>query len=501
MHDKPTPALIARRAVERWFFRKTMLLVTGLILMVVSDMPGSAGIFAWVFPIPFLIFVSYYRGIGEHGWLLLSLVAGGVLTLLKAASVPLVFSVPFALLSGTVTGFRYFLAFALWGWIRGRTGDRLALVAFPAVIVTLEYLQATFTPLGVWGDLANTQVSNLAFLQGASLFGSLGLSAVMAWGAVLVAMIVIRRGLAGSARAVVAFVLVTAGLLVFGDLRLDTVPAGPQVLTAALTSDYRFTGELPNPDDPVVQRTTESLLERTAKAADAGASMVAWGEGSTLVDADGEARLLSRLSNLARAGSVQIVAAYVVLPASGQVHGFQNKFTWIGSDGTVLETYLKHHPVPGEGSLRGTAELRVIPTELGNLAGAICYDYDFPRTAFAHARKGADLVVLPGLDWRGMLRRHSLMARIRAIEGGFSLLRPANGATSMAFDSYGQIRASMTDFGDNDKILLASLPVDGHRTLYSRVGNVLAYAAMVVLALCVGAAAGVARLNRKSEER
>jgi apolipoprotein N-acyltransferase len=101
--------------------------------------------------------------------------------------------------------------------------------------------------------------------------------------------------------------------------------------------------------------------------------------------------------------------------------------------------------------------------------------------ALTQARLGAEMIVLPGLDWRGMLRRHTLMSRIRAIEGGFSLLRPANGATSMGFDNYGQIRAAMPDFGNNDKILLASLPVERINTLYTRIGNTLAYIAVLAL--------------------
>jgi len=125
--------------------------------------------------------------------------------------------------------------------------------------------------------------------------------------------------------------------------------------------------------------------------------------------------------------------------------------------------------------------LKIVHTEYGNITGAICYDYDFPQMALTQARLGADLVVVPGMDWRGMLMQHTLMARIRAIEGGFSVLRSANEATSMGFNNYGQIRAAMSDFGNNDKILIASLPVGKINTLYSRIGNLIAYIAIAAL--------------------
>jgi apolipoprotein N-acyltransferase len=117
------------------------------------------------------------------------------------------------------------------------------------------------------------------------------------------------------------------------------------------------------------------------------------------------------------------------------------------------------------------------------MAGDICYDDDFPQMSLRYARLGADLILNAGLDWRGMLYRHTLMARVHAIEGGFSFLRSANDATSMGFDNLGRIRASMSSFEDNDHILLAAMPVKRTNTLYSRVGNVIAYIAIFVLLL------------------
>jgi len=51
----------------------------------------------------------------------------------------------------------------------------------------------------------------------------------------------------------------------------------------------------------------------------------------------------------------------------------------------------------------------------------------------------------------------------------------------MGFNNYGQLRAALPDFGNNDKILIASLPVGKINTLYSRVGNLVAYIALAAL--------------------
>jgi len=137
----------------------------------------------------------------------------------------------------------------------------------------------------------------------------------------------------------------------------------------------------------------------------------------------------------------------------------------------VLDTYQKHHPVPGEPSIRGTGAIRVLDRPYAKVGGAICYDYDFPALAREHARQGAELVVLPSSDWKGIDPVHTKMARIRAIEGGFSIVRAARWAASGAFDAYGRIHAWMPTTQD-DFVMMATVPIGRQPTLYPTCGNV-----------------------------
>lgn len=462
------------------------MLLIGFLLTIISDMRGSTDLFAWFMLIPFLLYVTLYHGVKSRLWLLLTLVASAILILAKTSSEPLFMSVGFSIMIGLVIGIRYFIAFLAWDYIRKWTGDVISMIAFPVIIVSLEYLQAFYTPFGTWGSLAFTQVSNLPLLQTASLFGFLGISALMAWAAVLATSIILKNDLANRKLQIALFIIIFIALNVWGDMRLGTVPQGKHVLVAGITNSTPFTGAVPDPKDPDVISNTQTLIELTRQAARQGAEIAVWGEASTIVSEKGEKPLLSTLSQLAKRHHIIIVAAYaVLLPKDEQstMYHMKNKFTWIRTDGSIAETYLKHHPVPGEGSVPGRAPLKIVPTKYGKMAGDICYDDDFPQMSLTYARLGADLIVNSGLDWRGMLRRHTLMARIHAIEGGFSLFRSANDATSMGFDNLGQIRAAMTAFGDNDHILLASLPVKRTDTLYSRIGNSIAYIAIFVLLL------------------
>lgn len=473
---------------EKLFLRSGSLLLIGFLLTFVSDMRGSAGIFAWFMPIPFLLHSVLYRGFKNRISLLLVLVAASILMLAKTMSDPLLMSAGFSVMGGTVTGLRFFIAYLLWGYIRKRLGNAVGTAAFPIIVISLEYLQSSYTPLGDWGALANTQISNLPLLQSAALFGFLGISALMAWAAALAASGILRGSISGLKTQMTAFAVIFIALNVYGDLRLDYVPAGQYVHVAAIGTDYTFTGTLPDPNDPAVLNMTNRLIDSTLAAARQGASLVAWAEASTIVTPEGEKQLLARLTGLAKANHIAIVAAHAVLLPKGSPYHLENKFTWITDTGEIAETYRKHHPVPGEGSLPGETPFKLVPTAFGKMAGAICYDFDFPKLALSYARLGAELVVLPGLDWRGMLRRHSLMARLRAIEGGFPILRPADGATSMAFDSRGKILASLPNFGSNDRIMMAYMPVGRTKTLYSRTGNIIAYAGLLTLVALLFAA-------------
>ena len=164
---------------------------------------------------------------------------------------------------GIVIGLRYYLAFLLWNYIRRWAGDLISIIAFPAIIISLEYFQAFYLPFGDWGSMANTQLYNLPLLQTASLFGFLGISAIMAWAAVLCASIILRGNIVNSGIRLLVFVLVLTALYVYGDLRLNKVPEGKHILAAAIMADIQFTGVLPDPEDPQVKQTTETLIEKT----------------------------------------------------------------------------------------------------------------------------------------------------------------------------------------------------------------------------------------------
>jgi apolipoprotein N-acyltransferase len=326
-----------------------------------------------------------------------------------------------------------------------------------------------------------TQLENLPILQLASLFGSSAIGFLVAWAASLGAQLPASRERRRYLLDTAVLGIVLLSVFAYGSIRLFS-EQGRTVTTAGIVTDIG-PGPQGLPDKATLSRNDEDLFRRSAVAAGQGARLIVWNEGATVVEKADEQAFIDRGTRLARERGVDLVLAYIV-PISTAPLRFENKYAWIGEEGAVLETYNKHHPVPGEGSLRSFEPLRILARPFGSSAGAICYDYDFPAMAVAHGRLGAGLVVVPSSDWKGIDPYHSQNVRVRAIEGGFSVVRPTRWATSTAFDAYGRLRGALSAFEVNERILIATVPTEHIPTLYSQIGDAVALAYAAYL-LCI----------------
>ena len=78
------------------------------------------------------------------------------------------------------------------------------------------------------------------------------------------------------------------------------------------------------------------------------------------------------------------------------------------------------------------------------------------------------------------------MAEVRGIEGGFAMVRPVRWSTSGISYTYGRTRATLSHFEDNDRILMAQVPVGRVETVYSRIGDALPIACGLVVLTAIG---------------
>lgn len=471
---------------------KTWWLLAGIVLVAVSQLRWGIGLLAFVAPVPFLAYLRGTRGVRSRLWFSAAVLAAYTLATLKIVTEPLVpifaflYSVPFTL--------AYAPAFLAADAVRRRSPPWVGVLAFPSLMVLVEYALHRLTPFGSWAAAAYTQVDNLPLLQVASLTGMAGVSFIVYFvGAALEALIADPR--AGRAPATAAAVVLVVAVS-YGSLRLTAAATGETVTVAAVGTDGTIRG-WPVPPEDELERVDEGLFARTAQAASAGAKLVSWTEASNAVPPHKEAAYLERLRAAAREHQIELVASYIVPHDDAQQ--YENKYVWVRPTGEIDHVYNKHYPVPGEPAIAGTEPFRAVDTAAGRATGAICYDFDFPALGLAQARLGIDLAVLPSSDWRGIDPIHTQMASVRAIEGGYSLLRSTRFGLSAGYDPYGRVRAWESSFDTQKRVLLVGLPRRGVNTVYTRIGDAfVGLCAAFIAATAAWAALGARRTEGES---
>ncbi len=472
-------AIMAGSLAER--LQPMTWLVVGVLATTLTQLRWNIGVLAWVAPVGFLLYLR--SASGWRSWLVV-LGAAEVTILLQSSKMiteplPWFFAL-FAVPQGAVMAVIY----VLFESLRRRLGDAWGLVLFPALMVTVEWLGTTFSPTGSFGwSMSNTQLENLPLLQITALVGLTGVglltAAVASWLAVVLASDQpLRWRRAGLA--IFGLVLVAHA---WGSVRLFRNAPGPVVRVAGVVSDVMPVTWAGFASPEEMATATDELFERTRVAAERGAQLVVWNEVAIGVEGSDERAFLDRGLAMAREHGIDLVVAYLVPLADGP-YAFENKYVWLTPDGEA-ETYFKRHPMPGEGSEKFYEPQQVHDRPYGRVGGAICHDIDAPAITRQLAREGAGLVVVPSSDWKGIDPYHTQMAQVRGIEGGFAVLRPVRWATGGIYDAYGRARATLSYFEDNDRILMAQVPVGRVDTVYSRVGDVLPVVSLLVIIAAV----------------
>ena len=102
---------------------------------------------------------------------------------------------------------------------------------------------------------------------------------------------------------------------------------------------------------------------------------------------------------------------------------------------------------------------------------------------------------LPSSDNLGVDPFHTQIAAIRAIEGGYSILRSTRMGLSAGIDPQGRIRGWLSANETVERILITTIPREGIWTLYSKVGDLIAYLAVLGVLVLTGF-----RVSRRKKE-
>jgi len=415
-----------------------------------------------------------------------------------------------ALMSPIIGGVMSLLTYGADRLLAPRLSGLARTLIFPTAVVTVEFL-TSFGPNGTTGATAYSQYNNLPLAQIVSVTGIWGLSFLIAWcGPVFNELW--EHGFESRAawRSGGLFLGVLLTTLAFGNIRLAFALPTPQtVRVAGLAGDRALWHGLNLPSFSEIAAGTnevrgsvraqtapllDDLFVRTQQEARAGARIVSWSEAAAFVLKEDESAVLERARVIAREEGIYLQLGLIVYLRTDHYPFAEDRAVMIDPSGTVAWDYTKTiHPL-SDGAIfaRGPGVLPRVDSPFGRLTTVICFDADFP--SLIRQAGGADLLLVPSNDWEPIAELHSQIAIFRAIENGISLVRPTGNGTSLAVDYLGRLRAYNADYFVTDKhAIVTTVPVKGRPTLYSRIGDSVAYLCVVGLM----ALAGLALLRRR----
>jgi apolipoprotein N-acyltransferase len=282
---------------------------------------------------------------------------------------------------------------------------------------------------------------------------------------------------------------VVAVTLLFGAIKISS--SGPEPSTvkiaavvlvpeegAAVSLDQAWAEKRVSPFEQSVAR----IAALTETAALHGAKIVSFQEFAMLINEESEQRLREEYQRIAKEHNVYLSITYAYYAQEGKG---ENKHLLIDDDGQIRLDYSKRY-VSGLAELdlgeagmyrKGPEILQSVDTPYGRIAVSICRDMEFPQFMRQAGKDGVDIMLSPAYEWPKGLVVHSVY--MRGIENGFSLVRPTYNGITIAQDSNGRILSQMDSGATDSGILYADVPTRGVSTLYSQIGDALAWICVI----------------------
>ena len=468
--------------------RKEVLLGLAFVLIIATGMRWNVAIAGWLYPIPLLMYVRMgYPWKSLIGVMFLAF----LLEVLKIASEPMYAMI--ALGAAIQITLSMSLILYLVNKFQNKMGkdkDIIVPLIFASLVTLAEYMGAQFSVLGVWGMAANTQLDNLPMLQVASVTGAYGISFIMMWFSAVAESLIFKIANNHAIdraykKSIMALCLTLIMVYIFGAYRLDMANQGPSIHVTGVSAKKYGVGDVMKSEAARLANNDEvfELLEKGA----VNTEILVSNEGALFIKPEEEKVTMETLRLLAKKHEIYLAVGYIIY--RGQGKKFLNQMAIVNSHGEILQKYDKQFIPPGEPSEWRKSEIQsfeLLPNFVHDnkglkISGAICYDFDSMALTKSHGKSGSGLVLLPSSDWRGIDPIHTQMARLRAIEQGFSVARSVRASISEFYDPFGRIRGSLAWFENNDGILTAQLPVIPVSTPYKAAGDWFVYLNMFFL--------------------
>jgi apolipoprotein N-acyltransferase len=397
---------------------------------------------------------------------------------------------------------------AMWGlgvaWGAGR-GLNLVWWA-PVLWVTLEMGQTYIISGFPWELLGNGLYLHPILLQLADITGVYGLSfLVVLVNATLYVLFFPPRGKPAPIRQAAVVALILVAWVAYGYYRLAAVArleaASPKVKVAVVQGNIKQ-GEKWKKE--MVQATLNRYAELTRKVQ--GSRLVIWPETAAPFFFLRTPDLSAEVQKIAKESGAYLLFGSPAMELTSDGERYFNRAYLLNPQGETIGSYDKAHLVPygeyvplrrffpfigkmvpmvgdfAEGPVGATVSLPE-----GAIGPLVCYESIFPYLSRAQVANGASLLVNITNDaWFGKTAaayQHLSMAVLRAAENHVCLARAANTGISAFIDGSGRLLwQSELNVPDAHAMELPLLPGG---SLYTRIGDVFAWACVIVCGLAL----------------
>jgi apolipoprotein N-acyltransferase len=132
----------------------------------------------------------------------------------------------------------------------------------------------------------------------------------------------------------------------------------------------------------------------------------------------------------------------------------------------------------GENSVyeKGEEVIQTADTPYGRIGVTICKDMNFPSYIRQAGEKDVDIMLGPSYDFP---KSEGPSYTARAIENGFSFIRPVYNGVSFAEDYNGNILNEMDSEETDTGIMYTDVPVEGVDTIYTTIGDSFAWSCIL----------------------
>jgi apolipoprotein N-acyltransferase len=359
----------------------------------------------------------------------------------------------------------------------------LATLAFPIAVTAIQFLISLEGPFD--GDMVSAVYGygNLGFKQIASIAGLWGFVFIFSWSAAVVNFVWERRFKWAEVKPIVlTFALICLAILGFGVVKTSNLLASDAetVKIAAIfllpEDGQGFDGEgLFSQELSPYEAIMSKIAALSATAASNGVKIVVLQENALKIHESDETNLLDRSKAIARENGVYLSLGYGLLFSEGK--GW-NKNILISDQGELVVDYRKRFLLGlgefGETGIynKGPEVIQSVDTPYGRIGVSICRDMSFSGYARQAGEQQVDIMLNPSYDYP---KSTSAMYSLRAIEYGFTMVRPVYNGFSYAVDPNGRLLASMDSDNTNTGIMYADVPTQGINTLYTKIGDLLGW--------------------------